>query len=372
MGPEKPEVFAKCPHCGEPIGVRSLIQTLPLAAASSDPSSSPPPAAAPLAAKPATRPPVISRPVRPSHSPPRPTTRGWRNAVPVRIWKRYFPPVRLVWIFLAILVWNVNGFVNLTVAGPLLLLPIVAVVTDLGLQVTRFPRPRIPDAAIANGLFLSVILWPTTLSLELAAVAAATVGFRHLLRWGGHPLLNPAALGVTIAATVFALPQPWHVGYTLRDSVLIAALGLILWSRARHTWRLWAVFFAFNIGATLALADYLGGAATLPLVIQTSVLGGAPLFYGFFMVTEPRTAPSARWAMILYGVVVGLSAAVLPVALALYTSLSAFGVLTPYLALFVGNLFAAALPSARGARSAKAVRAKAAARLGISRATVDS
>ncbi|MCI4362508.1 MAG: hypothetical protein L3J77_04895, partial [Thermoplasmata archaeon] len=112
------------------------------------------------------------------------------------IWKRYLPPVRLVWIFLAILVWHEGGLVSRAVAEPLLLLPLVAAVTDLGFQKIRFPHLRIPDAAIANGLFLTVILWPTVVSLAVVSVAVATVGVRHAIRVGGHPVLNPAAAGV--------------------------------------------------------------------------------------------------------------------------------------------------------------------------------
>jgi Na+-translocating ferredoxin:NAD+ oxidoreductase RnfD subunit len=238
----------------------------------------------------------------------------------------------------------------------LLALPIAGAFADLGLQAVRFPRLRFPDAAIANGLFLAVILWPATVFLELTAVAVATVGVRHLLRVAGHPIFNPAAFGVTLAATVFALPQPWHVGVTLQDTELVAALGLILWTRAWHSWRLWAMFFATNIAATLLLADYLGGSSILPLVIQTSVLGAAPVFYGFFMVSEPRTAPSNRRAMVVFGALVGVSAAVFPVLFAEYPNISALGVLTPYLALFLGNIFAVALPSARAARQPLASR----------------
>lgn len=292
--------------------------------------------------------------VRPKPAPRRSGKRS--NILPVRIWKRYFPPVRLVWIFLLVLVWNADGFVSRAVAWPLLVLPLAAALADLGMQAARFPRLRLPDAAIANGLFLSVILWPATVSLELTAIAVATVGIRHLLRVGGHPILNPAALGVTLAATVFALPQPWHVGLTLHDTELVAALGLILWSRAWHTWRLWAVFFATNIASTLLLADYLAGISVLPIVIQTTVLGAAPIFYGFFMVSEPRTAPSNRRAMMVFGALVGVSAAVFPVLFVEYPNLIALGVLTPYLALFLGNLFAVALPSARGARRPSASR----------------
>lgn len=367
MGTPASELYANCPHCGERIGSQTLVFRLDPAAHAQGGSSRPSPDVGPVAAAPvpADRPnPPAATPtstIRPPNAAPRtmaprpktaapPHRPGWRNYLPVRIWKKYFPPVRLVWIFLAIIVWNVDGFVSRTAAEPLLALPVVAALADLGLQATRFPRLRFPDAAIANGLFLSLILWPTTISLELTAIAVVTVGARHFIRVGGHPVFNPAALGVTLAAVLFALPQPWHVGLTLDDTILIAVLGLILWSRAWHTWRLWAVFFFVNIAATLVLADYLAGSSVLPLVIQTSVLGSAPVFFGFFMVTEPRTAPSARWAMIAFAGLVGLSAALLPILFGKNADLNALGVLTPYLALFFGNIFAVVIHSARGAQ----------------------
>lgn len=294
---------------------------------------------------------------------PRPRPSGWRTWAPVRIWKRHFPPVRLVWLFLLVLVWNGKGFLTTSVAVPLLALPVLCAAVDLGLQLSRFPRPRVPDAAIANGLFLTLILWPTTVSLELVAVAAATVAVRHLLRSSGHPWFNPAAVGVTVAATLFALPQPWHVGVTLSDTLLVAVLGLVLWTRARHTWRLWVAYFAANVAAAGLIAYDLGGHAAVPLALQAALLGPAPVFYGLFMVTEPRTAPSSRPAMLVFGAVVGVAAAGLPAAFALLPLLAPLGVLAPYLALFAGNAYAVAGRSHVGARPT-AARAPAATRSG--------
>jgi hypothetical protein len=290
------------------------------------------------------------RPTPPNVAPPAVAKRP-SNPFGLRtIWKRYLPPVRLVWIFLALLVWHENGLVNRTVAEPLLLLPLVAAVTDLGFQTVRFPHLRFPDAAIANGLFLTVILWPTDVSLALVSVAVATVGVRHAIRVGGHPVLNPAAAGVALAAALFALPQPWHVGTTVVDAALVALLGLILWSRATYSWRILVPYFLVNVGASVAIAQLLGGSHAVPIVVQATVLGSQSLFFGFFMVTEPRTAPSARWAMLVFGGLVGLSAALLPTVFAERPAISALGVLAPYLALFLGNAFAVLLPSARGTR----------------------
>ncbi|HEV2428885.1 MAG TPA: RnfABCDGE type electron transport complex subunit D [Thermoplasmata archaeon] len=246
------------------------------------------------------------------------------------------------------LLWNGHGLRNFATAEPLLMLPAVAVFADLGFQAARFPRIRIPDAALANGFFLTVILWPTTVSVTLVAVAVVTVGLRHALRIASHPIFNPAAAGVLVAATVFALPQPWHVGATWTDSALVGVLGLILWSKAWPTWRIWGAYFVANAVAVALIADLLAGGRAVAGVLETSVFAATPIFFGLFMVTEPRTAPTARWGMWLFGGLVGSAAAVLPAVFAELPAYSALGVLAPYLALFVGNVVTAALPSARG------------------------
>lgn len=329
---------------------------VPQAPGSGAPPAAPPTRTAPVPGlRPAAVPPTARGPV-PARSTPRPAppaaaaspwTRLRRSRAAIAL-KRFLPPVRLVWIFLLVILWNGHAFLGTKTAVPLLMLPLVGVLTDLGFQAVRFPKLRVPDAAVANGLFLSVILWPSQISLALVAVVVVTIGLRHAVRVGGHPVFNPAAAGVLVAATVFALPQPWHVGSTLSDTLLVAALGLVLWSRALPTWRIWGPYFACNLAAVAMLADALGGARSIPLVLQASALGATPVFFGMFMVTEPRTAPTNRSAMILFGTIVGFAAALLPVVFAESSTISALGVLAPYLALFVGNVVTIALPSARG------------------------
>jgi hypothetical protein len=54
--------------------------------------------------------------------------------------------------------------------------------------------------------------------------------------------------------------------------------------------------------------------------------------------------------MWVFAISVGVVSAALPVVFTEVTALGAFGVLAPFLALFVGNVLTVALPSARGAR----------------------
>lgn len=273
---------------------------------------------------------------------------------PIDIWKRYLPPVRLVWLFLGIILAAVGGFDSGAIAGPLLIVPIVGAITDLAFQRVRFPRLRFPDAALATSLFLSLIIWPTSIDLALLSIAVVSVGLRHVVRISSHPLLNPAAAGISIATVLFALPTSWHVGLTPVDAAVIAFLGAILILRAPHTWRMPVFYFASYLPITVAITLAYGAGAHLAALLEVGALGPASVFFGMFMVSEPRTAPTARRAMIVFSAVVGISSGILPLVFTEIPELGALGVLAPFLALFIGNVLTATLPSARGTGRAAA------------------
>ncbi|HEV2165867.1 MAG TPA: RnfABCDGE type electron transport complex subunit D [Thermoplasmata archaeon] len=260
----------------------------------------------------------------------------------------------MVWILLAVLAAFSGGLTRWSETGPIFALPAVGALTDLGFQRVRFPRLRFPDAALATSLFLVLIIWPSTVDLALVSVTIASVGLRHAVRLGGHPLLNPVAVGLTFGAVVFAIPSSWHVGVGATHQGLIVAFGALLVARAPHTWRLPVFYFAAALPLSVALSFLQGSGSHWLSLLEAGGLAPGALFYGFFMATEPRTAPSNRRAMIEYAALVGVAATGLPFLLTEITVLSGIGVLAPYLALFVGNLFTVALPSARGTQRATA------------------
>jgi hypothetical protein len=276
---------------------------------------------------------------------------GRRPFRPIDLWKRYLPPVRLVWILLGVIAWFAGGFVSAAQAGIVISVPIIGAVTDLLFQKVRFAKFRFPDAALATSLFLVLLVWPATVDLPLASIAIASVGLRHVLRISGHPLFNPVAAGLTLGAVLFALPNSWHVGVGWDAIALIVAAGVLLVARAPHTWRLPTFYFATYLPLSLALSFALGvGANWLDLFLLGTLAPGA-VFFGMFMVTEPRTAPSNRKAMVEFAILTGAASAVLPVIFTEVTAMSALGIIAPFLALFVGNVFTVALPTARGARA---------------------
>jgi len=259
----------------------------------------------------------------------------------LRAWRRAFPPARQLWLALAVL----GGYGVYYLAGlgltSLFLLPIVAVAADLLFQAVRYSRLRTPDSAIATGLFLA-LLFPPTASLVLSAtVVVAAIAAKHVLRSGGHPWFNPAALGVVAGSVLFALAPAWWVAVGPYGPYLGPVLGLTLVAGGASRWRLPLAFvLAYGIFASLQHAVL--GATLDPRVLLLQTLDPTTIFFALFMVPEPRTAPSFPAHQVLYGAIVGIAGAFAPIA---------FPTLGLLVALLGGNVVALVLRRGSPSRS---------------------
>lgn len=239
-----------------------------------------------------------------------------------------FPPVRLLWITLIAI--GLTGVLYLQGLGlpSLVVLPIVAVGIDLLFQRVRFPSVRFPDAALATGLFLALIFPPTAPLLLAGTATVAAISARHVLRFRGRPWFNPAALGALIGALLLGLAPAWWVAVGPSGELAMLALGLLLLTRNWRAWRLPLTFFAAYALLTV-VQHVMVGASTAPSVLLLETIDPVLLFFGLFMVVEPRSAPATPYEQPLFAGVVGVAAALLP------TFLPALGI---FVALLIGNL----------------------------------
>lgn len=299
----------------------------------------------------------------------KPRTTQTRSKTIVKKALRYIPPVRLVWIFLGILI--AVGETQSTPAGEGAWAAVLAfaVGLDLVIQFGRFGKKlRFPDAALAIGMFIVILVQPRNATIgsdptvdygvTLLAVTAATIVIRHLLRQNGRPWFNPTALGLAVGLFLFGLQVPWAVGVwpasgaapqKVAEIVLVVIFGVVLVIRQRNTWRFPAFFFATAIPLqfvqTLALQQGLG--ADPGTTLATTIFAPLTFFYGFFMVSEPRTAPSAPKHMWRFAILVGATYVLLGLlfgyganhstSIYFWSNLSS---IDPCLALFAGNLYA--------------------------------
>jgi Na+-translocating ferredoxin:NAD+ oxidoreductase RnfD subunit len=196
-------------------------------------------------------------------------------------------------------------------AYSLVVLPVVAVVVDLAFQSVRFPAPRFPDSALATGLFLALLLPPSVSLVSAAALVVAAIGLKHVLRYQGRAVLNPAAAGVVVGAFLFGVAPGWWAGVGPWGVELLIALGLALLLRSPAGWRIPATFFAVYAPLSIVLKAVVG-ASLAPKLLLLGVLDPATLFFGLFMVVEPRTAPANPLVQPVYAASVAGLAVFLP------------------------------------------------------------
>lgn len=234
-------------------------------------------------------------------------------------------PARLLWMLLLALGAYAIAF---TLQGvgivSIIALPALAVETDVLFQMFRFHKIRPPDAAMATGLLLALLLPPTVPLLQAAGVASAAIALRHVLRFQDRPVFNPAAAGVLMGAVFFGLAPSWWGSIGM---ALVFILGIVLTLRTPGSWRIPLAFFLSY--ATLSVfGNLIIGEVTSPQVLLLGAVDPAVLFFGFFMVPEPRTSVSRSTDRWIFGLVVGVATGILP---AFLPSLA------PLVALLLGN-----------------------------------
>lgn len=248
-------------------------------------------------------------------------------------WPDWLPPARVVSLGLLVLALYGTDVLRGTSLPSLILLPTLAAIGDIGLQRIRFDTVRWPDAALTTGLFLTLLLPPTVPLVAAGTVTVAAIFLRHSLRYRGRPLLNPAATGLLLGAALFGTAPAWWVSLGVRGEVLMLAIGLVIFARNLRQWRLPVTFFAVYAPFTL-VNRVLFGAALAPHVLVLEIFDPVVLFFGLYMLVEPRTSPSSPEGQYLFAGLVGLGVVFLPAVL------PSLGIIV---ALLLGNFVAVAV-----------------------------
>ncbi|MDQ2725936.1 MAG: RnfABCDGE type electron transport complex subunit D [Actinomycetota bacterium] len=182
----------------------------------------------------------------------------------------------------------------------ILLSLITCVGADMTLTRIRRHRVIVPLSAIITGLGMALLLRSTYPAVFVVAGALA-IGSKHLIVIRGRHRFNPTNFGLVVAlaftqgGVAMVTPGQWGRSGLILFAILCA--GVLVVFRAERL-GLVATFVAFQVVCYVA---FHGG--TLDV---TAALSGAVLTFAFFMITDPKTAPSTRAGQVIYAAFVAL------------------------------------------------------------------
>lgn len=216
------------------------------------------------------------------------------------------------------------------------------VAVDLALQLAREKRVFFPLSAVITSFgFQLLVIAPS--AWMYAALGAAAMAAKNLVRWRGRHVFNPS--NFVVVAVLLLLPSGTMTvaggwGGSLWGLALAALLGVLAVRRAERLGVVGGYLGGFLLGAVFQCLTL-----ERPLAACLSPLWD-PLFpiFAFFMITDPRTTPGGTRDGALFGLAVAGVETLLRLAGAVYAPFYALFALTAVEAALPG-LFAPAAPA---------------------------
>jgi len=158
-----------------------------------------------------------------------------------------------------------------------------------------------PRSPLISALSLTILLRTGSISLSIAAAALA-IGSKYLIRFQGKHLFNPANFGLVVVSLLFsgAWISPGQWGTAPIFAILLLGLGGVVTGKAKR-WDVSLAFLGFYASLVVGRALWLGDPLTIP---AHQLQNGALLIFTFFMISDPKTTPNARFGRVLYAALV--------------------------------------------------------------------
>jgi len=180
----------------------------------------------------------------------------------------------------------------------LLIAVITASVLDLLINYFKYKKFSVPKTGIISGLFVGTVL--DLGQLWYIPLIAATIAIisKHIIMIKGKNILNPASFGMVLTGLIFGTSLGWWSA-TFLPWILIVGLLVLYKIRGYQTFTFLLTYYVLFI-ILPAMSTGISG-------IQLSGFYNPQLlFFSFFMLTEPKTAPFRRNSKFIYGFLVAL------------------------------------------------------------------
>jgi len=197
-------------------------------------------------------------------------------------------------------------------SGGMLVLPglasavVAAAVIDVLILRWRHPRWEFPSGAVLTALIVAMVLSPFEPWWVPAATAAIAVVSKYIVRTKAANVFNPAALALIVSFYAFNTGQSWWGALPELPIWAISALfvtGVFIADRVNKM----PLVLAFLGGyyALFTITAYVGDPRHVVEIFRAPDLH-AVLYFAFFMLTDPPTAPIKYKDQVFCGVLVAI------------------------------------------------------------------
>ena len=206
----------------------------------------------------------------------------------------------------------------------LLVAVLVSCLLDLGIKKLLKKSLAFPYSAFITGLIIGSVAQFSAPLWVIVVASIVAIGSKHLIKIKKQHIFNPATLGLLVAFFIFSSGDEWwaSIAYNFFGySIILTPLLILANYRAGK--------LAVSIPFLVVIGALFVGSGLIPLSSGApTIVYSLPFFFGFIMVSEPKTSPYQFKEQLAFGV--GL--AVLTFVFMFYSVLY-----YPFLALLIGN-----------------------------------
>lgn len=222
--------------------------------------------------------------------------------------KRFFktPKGILILIFIALVLLAAPHEGWARVMPELLCAIIMAGLVDLVILRIRNEEWEFPSGAMLTAMIVTMVLSPFVAWWVPAVTSVVAVASKYVLRYRAANIFNPAALGLVLAYYAFGSGESWWGALPDAPSwgiAVLVALGIFMSDRVNKLPAVVAFLGAYY--GLFTIMAFVGDPLPVAEIYRSPDLQ-AVLYFAFFMLTDPPTAPTRYQDQIVFAAIVAV------------------------------------------------------------------
>ena len=183
---------------------------------------------------------------------------------------------------------------------PVLITIITTITLDLLIEYFKSKTWYFSQSALISGLFIGGLLTQNLQWYVYVLAGFIAILSKHLIKFQQKHIFNPANFGILLVSIIFNVQHTWWISSPL---LLVLIFGIfIIWRLKRFDLTISFLISYYLINSIIGLLR----GSNFNDIYLTIINGGVIYFFSMFMLTEPRTHPTARRQKVIYGILVAV------------------------------------------------------------------